>query len=106
MAHIESLVIDIVKRSDSATGLVVLPRRRVVERTFAWLNRCRRLAKDWESHHRLARGVAPHRVHPPNRQTCRTNMKKLVVITSQTLTPAPLWQRTITWLVEAIWIVY
>ena len=28
---------------------MVLPRRRVVERAFAWLNRCRRLAKDWEN---------------------------------------------------------
>jgi len=40
--------IKIVKRSDAARGFVVLPRRRVAERTFAWLNRCRRLAKDWE----------------------------------------------------------
>jgi putative transposase len=40
--------IEIVKRSDAARGFVVLPRRWVVERTFAWLNRCRRLAKDWE----------------------------------------------------------
>ena len=39
---------EIIKRSDSAKGFVVLPRRWVVERTFAWLNRCRRLAKDWE----------------------------------------------------------
>lgn len=41
--------IEIVKRSDKAKGFEVLPRRRVVERTFAWLGRCRRLAKDWES---------------------------------------------------------
>ena len=40
--------IGIIKRSDTAEGFVVLPRRWVVERTFAWLGRCRRLAKDWE----------------------------------------------------------
>lgn len=40
--------VEIVKRSECAKGFVVLPRRWVVERTFAWLNRCRRLAKDWE----------------------------------------------------------
>jgi len=41
--------IEIVKRSDSAKGFEVIPRRWVVERTFAWLGRCRRLAKDWEN---------------------------------------------------------
>jgi transposase len=41
--------IEIVKRSDRAAGFVVLPRRWVVERTFAWLNRNRRLAKDFEA---------------------------------------------------------
>ena len=39
----------IVKRSDAAEGFAVLPRRRVVERTFAWLGRNRRLAKDFEA---------------------------------------------------------
>ncbi len=45
---------EIVKRSDRTKGFVVLPRRWVVERTFAWLNRCRRLAKDWENLNRNA----------------------------------------------------
>lgn len=40
--------VQIIKRSDTAEGFEVLPRRWVVERTFAWLNRCRRLSKDWE----------------------------------------------------------
>jgi hypothetical protein len=41
--------IEIVKRSEAAAGFVVLPRCWVVERTFAWLNRNRRLAKDFEA---------------------------------------------------------
>jgi putative transposase len=41
--------IEIIKRSDQAIGFAVLPRRWVVERTFAWLGRCRRLAKDFET---------------------------------------------------------
>ena len=40
---------EIVKRSDRAKGFQVLPRRWVVERTFAWLGRNRRLAKDFET---------------------------------------------------------
>lgn len=43
-----SPAIEIVRRPNAATGFVVITRRWVVERTFAWLGRCRRLAKDWE----------------------------------------------------------
>jgi transposase len=45
--------VEIVKRSDTGK-FVVLPKRRIVERTIGWLNRCRRLAKDWECLNRNA----------------------------------------------------
>jgi transposase len=41
--------IEIVKRSDTAKGFEVIPCRWIVERTFARLGRCRRLAKDWQT---------------------------------------------------------
>jgi transposase len=44
---------EIVKRPDVGK-FVVLPKRWIVERTIAWLNRCRRLAKDWECLNRNA----------------------------------------------------
>lgn len=42
------LLVEIVKRSDDVKGFQVLPRRWVVERTFGWLVRNRRLARDYE----------------------------------------------------------
>ena len=45
---LRKIELEIVKRSDTAKGFTVLPRRWVVERSIGWLNRCRRLAKDWE----------------------------------------------------------
>ena len=51
---IAKLDVEIVRRSDAAKGFVVLPKRWVVERTFAWLSRCRRLARDWERFNRKA----------------------------------------------------
>jgi transposase len=51
---LDHINVEIVKRSDVAKSFVVLPKRWVVERTFAWLNRCRRLAKDWECLNRKA----------------------------------------------------
>jgi hypothetical protein len=46
-----AISVEIVKRSD-AGKFVVRPKRRIVERTIGWLNRCRRLAKDWECRNR------------------------------------------------------
>ena len=51
LPHLET---GIVKRSDKVKGFVVLPKRWIVERSIAWLNRCRRLAKDWENLNRNA----------------------------------------------------
>jgi transposase len=47
------LNLEIVKRSD-LHRFVVLPKRGIVERTIGWLNRCRRLARDWECLNRNA----------------------------------------------------
>ena len=49
-----SLAVEIVKRSKHAKGFVVEPKRWIVERTIAWLNQCRRLARDWENRNHTA----------------------------------------------------
>ena len=49
LARLGGWTLEIVKRTDEAKGFRVQPRRWVVERTFAWLNRNRRLAKDFEA---------------------------------------------------------
>ena len=46
---VPGLRMEIVKRSDDMRGFVVLPRRCVVERTFSWFGRNRRLSKDFEN---------------------------------------------------------
>ena len=51
---LSKIEVEIVRRSDQAKGFLVLPKRWIpgssprTSRTIAWLNRCRRLAKDWE----------------------------------------------------------
>jgi transposase len=49
LAKFGDWTIEIVKRAAGAVGFQLLPRRWVVERTLAWLNRNRRLAKDFEA---------------------------------------------------------
>jgi transposase len=73
-----ALTLTIVKRSDDSTGFAVLPRRWVVERTFGWLLRYRRLVRDYErrpEHHEamvlwatvaiMTRQLARHRSGAP-----------------------------------------
>jgi len=72
--------LEVVNRPRDAKGFVLLPKRWVVERTFAWLGRSRRLSKDYERHttssetmirasgvHRMLKRVAPQNVYPPFR---------------------------------------
>ncbi len=47
--HATSIIIEVVKKPADQVGFAVLPRRWVVERFFAWINRNRRLAKDFEA---------------------------------------------------------
>lgn len=67
-------VLDIVTRREGAVGFEVQPRRWVVERTFGWFNRYRRLSKDYEHNpesseawiyvtavHRMARSMMPEK---------------------------------------------
>lgn len=72
--------LEVVNRPRGAKGFVLLPKRWVAERTFAWLGRSRRLSKDYERHttssetmirasgvHRMLKRVAPQNVYPPFR---------------------------------------
>ena len=52
-AVLRQVDVEIVRRNELHKFLV-LPKRWIVERTIAWLNRCRRLAKDWECLNRTA----------------------------------------------------
>jgi transposase len=69
------LDIEIVKRSDQVSGFVVLPKRWIVERTIAWLNRCRRLSRIGRiSTERRSRSCA--RLNPPHAQkTMQSSLK-------------------------------
>jgi putative transposase len=52
---LRKIKVEIAERPDAAKGFSVLPKRGAVERTIGWLNRCRRLAKDWECLNKNAR---------------------------------------------------
>jgi putative transposase len=69
--------LEIVRRPPAAKGFVLLPKRWVAERTFAWLGRCRRMSKDYERRtisseamvrlaatQQMLEHLAPHRQYP------------------------------------------
>src|SRR5919112_2585626 len=47
-ARVHGIELEVVKLPEAKRGFVLLPRRWVVERSFAWMARCRRLARDYE----------------------------------------------------------
>jgi putative transposase len=53
----KEIELDIVRRSDHTKGFKVLPRRWIVERTFAWLSKYRRLSKDYEVYTESSRAM-------------------------------------------------
>lgn len=72
--------LEIVRRPAGSKGFVLLPKRWVVERTFAWLGRCRRHSKDYERRtdssesmlrvsaiHLMLKRLKPSNIHPPFR---------------------------------------
>jgi hypothetical protein len=73
--------IEIVKRCDAVEGFVVLPRRWVVERTFAWLNRNRRLAKDFEASRKSAlRLVVPRQRQTTGAESGQTSTSSCIMV--------------------------
>jgi transposase len=56
-AAAEGIELEVVKLSEAKRGFVLLPRRWVVERSFAWATRCRRLVKDYERYAEILAGL-------------------------------------------------
>ena len=89
------VTVEIVKRSDQAKAFVVLPKRWIVERTLAWLGRCRRLAKDWECLNRKAARLPPPRLHPPHAAKTMQSHIMFPDRLPEMLTPIPFAKRLI-----------
>jgi transposase len=53
----EGIALEVVKLPEAKRGFVLLPRRWVVERSFAWATRCRRLVKDYERYAETLAGL-------------------------------------------------
>jgi transposase len=56
-ARQHGIKLEVVRLPETKRGFVLLPRRRVVERSFAWATKCRRLVKDYERLHTTLEGL-------------------------------------------------
>jgi transposase len=68
-------VVEIIRRSDQQKGSEVLPRRWVVERTFGWMTRWRRLVRDYEARIDVSHAMDPRR---HGRQSATPNHPSLI----------------------------
>lgn len=77
VASVCGWVLEIVKRSDTAKGWVLLPRRWVVERTLGWLSQCRALSRDYEYHAETSEAlIHVAMIHLMLRRLTRRTIKK------------------------------
>ena len=67
-------LLQVVRRSPDSHHFEVLPRRWVVERTLAWLSRCRRLSKDYEELPETSETWVHIAMGPPDAQKTQTNL--------------------------------
>ena len=78
VAAAQGLELIVVKLPQAKKGFVLLPRRWVVERSFAWMTRFRRLVRDYETlRHHLGR-MAPDRLHLSHAQTRRFTRRRFI----------------------------
>jgi transposase len=74
VAKVPVLRLEIVKRTDDMSGFVVLPRRWVIERTFSWFGRNRRLRKGLRKPRLHPRRIRRNRLHPDRSQATGTSL--------------------------------
>jgi len=85
IAQLQNLQLEIVKHQAKQKQFVILPKRWVFEKTFAWLGRCKRLAKA----HRKFPQLALHRLNQKNVMTPRKKITTIQLL-CQTLRAAKL----------------
>jgi transposase len=78
LAQIGRWTIEVIKRSDRISGFEVLPRRWIVERTFAWLGRCPKPRQRLRGYPRQRRCLGPCRSYQTVDTTHRTNLKSWI----------------------------